>query len=360
MNASLRIEVQERARQGWSRVRVAWFPVVQAAAAGAIAYVIAHDVLGHPYPFFAPVASWVALGFSRNREVRRVAELAVGVAIGVGAGDLVVHVIGSGWWQMALVLIASALVARFLDRGLMLTTQAGVQAIVIVGLPTASGGPVGRWIDALLGGAMALAVTVLTPTDVRRRPRELARGVLQDLGRVLHELARGLSTGSADRVEDALVRGRASQPALDEWLDATRYAHDLARVSPAARRHRAELARLVDCAVLTDRAVRNSRVLARRAGPVVEDGTAAPTVARDTERVARAVDELADAFGSGRDPVRARADLLAVAHDLDPHAAADEGWQAQSLVLLLRSLVVDVLQVSGADPAQAHEVLPEL
>ncbi|MBU4216132.1 MAG: FUSC family protein, partial [Actinobacteria bacterium] len=272
MNGSLRIEAQERTRQGVSRVRAAWFPVVQAAAAGAAAYSIAYYLLGHSYPFFAPVAAWVALGFSRDRELRRVAELAVGVAIGVGAGDLVVHVIGSGWWQLAVVLIASALIARFLDRGLMLTTQAGVQAIVIVGLPTASGGPVGRWVDALLGGAMALLVTVMTPTDVRARPRELARSALHDLGRVLHELARGLAGGSPERVADCLVRARASQPALDEWLDATRSAHDLARVSPAARRHREELTRLVDRAVLTDRAVRNCRVLARRAGSVVAEG----------------------------------------------------------------------------------------
>ena len=85
----------------------------------------------------------MALGFTMDRSVRRVAELAVGVALGVALGDLVVHVIGKGAWQMAVVLFLAAIIGRFLDRGAMLTTQAGVQAIVIVGLP-ASPRPVAR------------------------------------------------------------------------------------------------------------------------------------------------------------------------------------------------------------------------
>ncbi|MBU4214988.1 MAG: hypothetical protein KJ792_10060, partial [Actinobacteria bacterium] len=82
---------------------------------------------------------------------------------------------------------------------------------------------------------------------------------------------------------------------------------------------------------------------------------------KDTARVhARLGRLLMETRASGRDPLRARTDLLAAAQGLDPYAAADEGWQAQSLVLLLRSMVVDLLQVAGADPGQARAVLPEL
>lgn len=362
--SAVRVQVAARARQGRSRVRSAFVPVLQAVLAAGIAYAIAYSVLGHSAPFFAPVSAWVALGFTADRDLRRVAELAVGVAIGVGLGDLVVHGIGTGAWQVAVVLFVAAMVARFLDRGPMLTTQAGVQAIVIVGLPavTASGGPLGRWTDALVGGLVALAVAALTPSDPRRRPRAQGRAAVEELAGMLRLVARGMRTRSAADVEDALVRGRASQPALDEWQDAASSARDLARVSPAARRHRTELLWIGQSAVRVDRAVRNARVLARRALATVqaEQPHDLGPVADAVDRAALASDALAAALGAGAEPLRAREELLTLAAELDPFTATPDDWQAQSLLLLVRSLVVDLLEASGVDARTARETLPEI
>jgi hypothetical protein len=187
---ALRVLVlRTRARQGWTRVRSGAIPIGQAAVAAGLAYLIANRLLGHEEPFFAPVAAWLCLGFSAQRDVRRVAELAVGVAVGVGMGDLVVHLIGSGWWQLTVVLFTSAVLARFIDSGPMLVTQAGAQAIIVVGLPAASGGPLGRWTDALVGGAVALLVALLLPGDTRRRPRALGERALTELAETLETLA---------------------------------------------------------------------------------------------------------------------------------------------------------------------------
>lgn len=357
------VVAEARVRQGWSRVRASWFPILQASVAGAIAFAIGHSLLGHPFPFFAPVSAWIALGFTTDRPLRRVAELSVGVALGVGLGDLVVHVIGSGWWQVAVVLFVSAVLARFIDRGAVLTTQAGVQAIVIVGLPAlgSSGGPLGRWTDALVGGAVALAVAVLTPSDPRRRPRAMARVGVEELAGMLRTLARGFAAGRPGDVEDALVLGRASQPALDEWLDTATASRDLARVSPAGRRYRDELTTLVQAAVLADRAMRNARVLTRRSLPLVEaGGHDLHGVGATVVDLASATDDLAAALAAGRAPDRARQRLLGVAGRLDPFALAPDDWQVQSLVLLQRSLVVDLLEVSGVTAREARDVLPPL
>ncbi|WP_454050702.1 FUSC family protein [Cellulomonas sp. Marseille-Q8402] len=362
--SSVRVQVAARTRQGWSRVRTAFVPVLQAVVAAGIAYAIGYSVLGHTAPFFAPVSAWIALGFTADRDLRRVAELAVGVAIGVGLGDLVVHVIGTGAWQVAVVLFVAAMVARFLDRGPMLTTQAGVQAIVIVGLPavSASGGPVGRWTDALVGGAVALAVAALTPSDPRRRPRAQGRAAVEELAGMLRLVARGMRTRSAHDVQDALIRGRASQPALDEWQDAASSARDLARVSPAARRHRTELAWVGQSAVRVDRAVRNARVLARRSLATVqaEQPHDLGPVADAVDRAALAADALAAALGVGSEPIRAREELLELAAGLDPFTVTPDDWQAQSLLLLVRSLVVDLLEAAGVDARTARETLPEI
>ncbi len=362
--SAVRVQVAARVRQGRARVRTAFVPILQAVLAAGVAYWIGSAVLGHSAPFFAPVSAWIALGFTADRDLRRVAELAVGVAIGVGLGDLVVHVIGTGAWQVAFVLLVAALIARFLDRGPMLTTQAGVQSIVIVGLPavSASGGPVGRWTDALVGGLVALAVAALTPSDPRRRPRAQGRAAVEELAGMLRLLARGMRGPSEHDVEDALIQGRASQPALDEWQDAAGSARDLARVSPAARRHRTELAWIGQSAVRVDRAVRNSRVLARRALASVQadrERDLGP-VADAVDRVALAADALAAALGAGAEPLRAREDLLRLAGELDPFTLTPDDLQAQSLLLLVRSLVVDLLEAAGVDARTAREALPEI
>jgi len=380
----LRVLGEARVRQGWSRVRSAWWPILQAAIGGSVAFAIARYGLQHPYPFFAPVSTWIALGFTANRSIRRVAELAVGVALGVALGDVVVHVIGTGAWQVGVVLFVSALLARFLDRGPMLTTQAGVQAIVIVGLPAtvATGGPLGRWLDAVVGGALALAVALLTPANPVRGPRALGRTAVEELAAVLHTLARGFSAHDHEVVEHGLVQARATQPALAEWSSVTVQASELARISPANRRHHADLAALALTAERVDRAARSARVLARRSLPLLDapvpgapparesagDGSAAePEPAHDlravavvVDRLARATDELAAAVGTGRAPTRAAENLVAAAGALDPFVLAPRDWQAQSLVLLLRSLAVDLEEGAGVDPAAARRALPEI
>lgn len=358
-----RLLLRARVRQGGSRVRAALVPVLQAAAAAGIAFGIARYGLGRAAPFFAPVSAWICLGFSPDRQLRRVAEVAVGVAIGVGLGDLFVHVIGTGWWQIAVVVAVSALAARFIDRGAMLTTQAGVQAIVIVALPVAqSGGPLGRWTDALVGGAVALAIAALTPGDPRRRPRLLGAEATSELADVLDVLARGLRTRDRADLDAALVKGRASEGALEEWQASATSARELARVSASGLRHRDELGVLERQSVLMDRAMRSVRVLARRAVPVAggPDEHELDGVADLVARLGAGMHVLAEAVGAARDPAVTREVLLEVARGADPHVLGAGDWQVQSLVMLLRSPIVDALEAAGATPEQAREALPEL
>lgn len=358
---ALRLRVRARARQGAARVRRALVPVLVASAAAAAAWAVAVNVLGHTNPFFAPVSAWVALGFSVDRQPRRVAELAAGVAVGVLLGDLLVNVIGTGPAQVGVVLAIAALVARFLDRGVLLTTQAGVQAIVIVALPAAqAGSPLGRWVDALVGGGIALLVTALWPQDPRRRVRHLAEEGLEEVAQVLRDLGRGLLAVDDEMVEDALVRGRASQPTLDQWRSVAADARASARVSPAHRRHRSELHDLEGAAVRADRAMRNARVLVRRCRPLLEGGHDLTDLGELVADVAAATSELAIAVGGGAVPASVRARLHAAAERTDPRALAPEDWHVQGVVLLMRSVVVDLLEAAGVPPEEARSHLPEL
>ncbi|MBX9247030.1 FUSC family protein [Actinotalea ferrariae] len=355
------VVVRARVRQGWARVRRAFLPVLGASLAAGGAWAISYYLLGHPAPFFAPVSAWVALGFTADRRPRRVAELASGVAVGVLLGDLLVHVIGSGPVQIAVVLTVAALVGRFVDRGDLFAMQAGVQAIVIVALPAAQvGSPVSRWVDALVGGGLALVIAVLWPQDPRRRVRAVGEEALVEVAEVLRHLATGLEQRREDEVEEALARGRASQPVLDQWRSTAGAARQSARVSPAFRRHLEELRALEASAVSADRVMRSARVLVRRSRVTVRDEHDVAALAALVRAVADATGELAVTLGRGGDHGRARGRLQAVAARADPWAVSREDWQVQGLVLLLRSLVVDLLEAAGEEPDEARAHLPEM
>ena len=356
------VVLRARARQGWARVRGSFVPVLQSSAAAGAAFAISRYGLGHQFPFFAPVSAWIALGFSAERQVRRVAELAIGVAVGVALGDLLVNLIGSGWWQVAVVLAVAGLAGRFIDRGVLLTTQAGVQAIVIVGLPSiqATGAPLGRWTDALVGGGVALLVATLGSSDPRGRPRAQARNAMHELAAMLRTLGHALRSDDPSGAEESLVQGRAAEPAFAEWRAAATSARDIARVSPSWSRYRDELTAVQDAGAKADHAMRNARVLARRAIGVLGTGRELADLAGIVVGLADACVEIAVSFGSQQPLGRARTDLLAIAARMDPFELAPGDWQAQSLVLLLRSLVVDLLEVAGAGPELARERLPAL
>jgi len=352
-----RVRVRSRIRHGRRRVQNAFIPIVQAAFGAGVAYAIARYGLGHETPFFAPIAAWVCLGFTPDRRVRKVAELALGVALGVGLGDLIVTVIGSGPWQIAFVLIAAALAARFIDRGIMFTMQAGVQAVVVVALPVqASGAPMTRWVDALVGGAMALVVAALLPADPRKGPRAQVSGVINELGAVLNRLAQALRDGDYEAGRVTLERARSMQAAVDEMHSILRAARETVRVSPAMRRFKGQVTELDKIAVVIDRAVRNTRVMSRRAIPLVEAHTHLPVLADLIEQAARACELLRGAVAAGFPAPEARAELVDLAHKLGPEAAEIRGGSVVTLVVLLRSLTVDLLQASGesSKAARAH------
>lgn len=136
---------RQRLASGRARVRASWWGVLQCAVGGALAWSLAESVLHHRAPFFASVAAIVGLGVSYAQRLRRIVEIALGVALGVGLGDLLVQVIGRGAWQLGLVVLIAMSVALLLDGGGLIVNQAALQAVFVVALPPPVGGYVGRW-----------------------------------------------------------------------------------------------------------------------------------------------------------------------------------------------------------------------
>lgn len=349
-----------RARRGSRRTRSDFWPILTAAAAAGVAYAIALYGLGHRFPMFAAIAAWISLGFSHDRRPRKVAELAFGVAIGVAFGEGFSAVFGTGPVQIGVVLIIAVLAARLIDAGQMLAIQAGVQAVVVVALPAYVFGATGgldRWLDALVGGAVALVVASLLPIDVRKQVRSLARASLLEVAQTLEGVSRGLDDRNNSTVGEALVQARGSQAVLDEWHEMVRGSLAATRFTPSWLRHDDELTRLDRAAMLCDRAMRNTRVLTRRASAVALESQDAAHLARILREVSQGARKLAGLLGGNEDTVVARRQLVQIAQQLDPQAFS--GWRMQTEIALLRSLVVDLLQITGYTGDQARAQLAE-
>jgi uncharacterized membrane protein YgaE (UPF0421/DUF939 family) len=353
---------RQRLATGRARVRTSWWGVVQCAVGGAVAWEIAVLVLHHKAPFFASVAAIVGLGVSYAQRLRRVLEIALGVAIGVGLGDLLVRVIGRGAWQLGLVVLIAMSAVLLLDGGPLIVNQAALQAVFVVALPPPLGGYVGRWVDALVGGAVALTVAFVAPADPLPALRDAAAEVATTIARAMRESAAAAREGDAEAAYQALELGRSTDATLAGWRGSLEAAEDVRLLSPLRRGTARELGAHRRALEAVDHAIRNLRVALRRMVVVVEDPgtTGADALADVLDRFAGALftvpGALRDADGEGGR--RLRAALDAVVPALDPAALSHGGLSATVVVAQLRSAAIDLYAIVGVEPPAVQAMLP--
>jgi uncharacterized membrane protein YgaE (UPF0421/DUF939 family) len=345
-------------RRRLDRWRNRAFFIAQCALAAAIAWAIARYAVGHGQPFFAPVAAMVCLGFSFGQRIRRVAEVMVGVAVGVGVGDLFVKLFGTGVIQIVFVVALAMSVAVLLGAGNLMTTQAGVQAALVTTLLPNPGAGFSRWLDAVIGGAVALAAATIAPAAAIRRPRQQASEVLNELASILIETADGLRAHDDEAVTDALRRARASESLLDDLRSAADEGVAVVQLSPFRRRHRGRVQQIADLVIPLDRAIRNIRVLVRRAAVSVwRDERMPAEYPMLLERLADGTRLIAESLFEPAADVAAHR----VLGELGRRTAVMPTPPALSAVVVLgqiRSTVVDLLELTGTTYDEARELVP--
>jgi uncharacterized membrane protein YgaE (UPF0421/DUF939 family) len=341
-----------------ARVSAKRWQILQCAAAAGAAWLIAADLLGHPTPFFAPVAAVVSLGTSYGQRLRRVAEVTAGIALGVLLADLIAIVIGSGWWQMTLVVALAMTSALLITSGQMFVTQAAVQSIIISALVPAPSDAFVRWSDAVVGGCVALVAATLVPAAALRRPREQAAIVVRKISALLRAAAKVMVDGVAERGLELLADARATDSLIRELQDAADEGMAVVSSSPFRIRHRPDIRRMADLVEPLDRALRSTRVLVRQTAVAAYHHRHVPKsyslLAID---LADAADMVADELAADRMAVAARDALLQVGEASALFERADE-MTAEVVLGQLRSVVVDLLLLTGMTQIESTEALP--
>jgi uncharacterized membrane protein YgaE (UPF0421/DUF939 family) len=249
--------------------------LVQTSVAAGIAWVIAQDLIGHGNAFFAPIAAVIVLGIAPGGHRQRALEVAIGVALGIGVADLLIRLIGSGAVQISVVVLLAAGAVVLLGGGPLVAAQAASSAVLVAALPTSGAVPY-RFIDALVGGSVGLAVLIAVPRNPLTALRSAVDPLLGELSAVLDEVAGALEGRDARAAGVALEHARATTHLADAFHRALDGARETAALSPTQWRNQEDVERYARAAQHVDYAVRNVRVLARAARTALEAGDEIP------------------------------------------------------------------------------------
>jgi len=332
-------------------------PIAQTAVAAAIAWQLA--LLVNPQPFFAPISAVISLGVASGRRTLRAVELVLGVAVGIAVADVIVTVLGTGTLVVALVVALAMAAALLLGAGNILVNQAAVSAILVATLQPPSGGvSPNRFVDALIGGGVALLIAqVLFPRDPVKAMARAAQPVVEDLAAALEATARALREGDRALAERALEMARAVDEDLVGFHDSITVARETMPVRPGLR-PRERLPLYVEAAQRMEYAVRNTRVLARRAvASIRRHGPAPPELAEAVELLARAVRALGRRLAEPGHEVEVRRCALRAAARATSTLADDPGLSNVVIAAQVRSTVMDLLRGSGMGDEEARRAL---
>jgi uncharacterized membrane protein YgaE (UPF0421/DUF939 family) len=349
-----------------SRLRGRMLPIVHNATAAVGAWLLATALLPDPRPAFAAIAAVIAVGVTHGQRAGRALQLVGGVVLGITVATLLISVIGTGAWQIGVLVILAMAAATALGGGEVLVVESAVSAILLVALDpgAAEGFSPTRIAEGAIGGAVALAVSsFLFPPDPALAPGRAAQAMFVELGRALERLATALDARDPGAAERALIDARGIDDMIRSIEEEVSTGQETARYTPPRRSSRVLLDRYARSIPQVDYAVRNTRVLARHVVSLVRENEDVPDgLSAAVRDLSNAVWELAASYDapSHAEPARRLAVQAAAGAAAIPEASTD-------LVLVrgqLRSAAADLVRaaelVTAEDPVLEQRPTEEL
>ena len=361
--------VLQRLRSGALRLRSAWLPILQTAVAACLAWFLAVLVLGLERPTFAPIAAVIVLGLAVGERLRRALELTLAVAFGVVMADFLLSVVGVGAVQAGVFVLLAMGLAVFLGGGELGVNEAAISSMIIMFTytPSATGFPIDRFLEALIGGGTALLINALLPVNPERMVEDAAFPVFDESTAVLEEVADALEDGDARRVQTAYVKAREIDARVAGLKEAVAAGRETARLAPPRHRSLGHMDLYAAAADQIDLTVRDVRALARAALNVVQPEAEDPVPERLPTAIrglARATEALAAYLQTpGDSPEETRRLALEAASEastlLEEHEDLASNLGVNALVDQIHSSAVDLIGGTGMDRSEALQALEE-
>jgi hypothetical protein len=217
-----------------------------------------------------------------------------------------------------------------------------------------------RWTEALVGGAVALLAATAVPAAPLRKPREQAAVVVRKISTLLRAAAEVMREADAVHGMAVLAEARSTDPLVRELQAAADEGMSVVASSPFRLRHREQVRAIGDLVEPLDRALRSTRVLVRQAAVAAYRGQPVPEEYVDLAlRLAEATDRIAEELRANRMAVAVRPELLDIgqASGQVPRSGI---INAEGVLLQVRSVIVDLLQLTGMGQYEATDALPQL
>lgn len=349
------------------RVRKRLLPIMQIGLAAGFAYFLAHDLAGHPRPFFAPISVVIIIGMTGGDRVSKSVDMALGCILGVLVGDLIFYRLGDGGWQIAVIVAGSLLIASFFSSSVLVNNQAAIGAILIATImpPGAEVTGIDRTIDAIIGCVVAMATIALIPQAPMQSARAEVSKVLGIMSSVLDDVADGMRDHNPAVIDEALELIRGTQTGIDDLAAAIKAGQETSLVSPflwGTRRYINSLARVIPP---VDNAVRTTRVLARRARVLADDNdSATPAQIELLDSLSQVCLELSEVYDVNSRVAQATVipqcvnELRAAGQKAGMDLIPENGvLSAYAILAQTRSLIVDLLMVCGMSHESALAAL---
>ncbi|WP_341720122.1 FUSC family protein [Micromonospora sp. FIMYZ51] len=334
---------------------------IQSGVAAAIAWTVAHNLLNHPSPVFAPTAAVGTIAAAIGRRTRRTVELLIGVLAGIVVGDALIMIIGTGPWQLATIVTLAILLALSLSRGGSVVTQAGGTAVLIATLaPVQRGLEVPRIIDAIIGGVSAVLVVAVLPVNPVRIIQRAARPLFTVLLEHLHLAADGMTDGDADAVARAKDEVVNATNKIQLLTDAVSGAEEAVAISPLRWHRRREFEHYERGTRFLGLSIRGAQEMLRRAATATRDGEPMPA------GLPAAVHYFGDALAliqieveSGHHSARSEKLILKAVSRAAEAYEEGVGFSGNVVVAQIRTVATDLLRTQGYDEEAASALVRE-
>jgi uncharacterized membrane protein YgaE (UPF0421/DUF939 family) len=346
------------------RLRPHLAAIFQTAAAALGAWWLATLLLPTERPAFASIAAVICLGITYGQRRIRAIELISGVLLGIAVASGLLFLIGTGPWQIAILVVLAMSAALMFRGGELLVSEAAISAILLASYQTTDGFSADRILEGLIGGGVGLAVaSLLLPPDPVAMVGQVAQNLFGKLGRTLEQTAAALQESDPARAESALTAARGIDEDVEELERVLISASETARFAPARRAGLPDVQRYAETMPQLDFAVRNARVLARYAARQVRAGERAPELAGAVRELADAVWVLAGQYEQPDRNSGARELALRAARTAEDIHDREPSLMTTQIVAQIRSLAVDLVRaaesLTGDQAAPAWELPTE-
>ena len=220
-------------RLSLERMNAAWRDALATAIAGALAWLLATWIFGHPHPVFAIVTAIVCLAPGLPNHGRQAAGLMLGVAIGILMGELALQIPETmleaeplALLRMSAAVFFSILIASAFGLPAVVPIQAGVSAVLVLAMGPENAGW-HRMEDVIVGAGAGLLFSqiLLTPDPLRQIDSAMGHLLLR-IGAGLEAAAEAMRKADPRRADTALglmLRAQEDLALLRAGADGARY-----------------------------------------------------------------------------------------------------------------------------------------